>query len=423
MRKHWKTSLGILAILGALLAGGSYWISGTPQYTLYRLKRACIERDFATFQELVDAERIADESGKSAVEGVVANAAITAAASGTRTGMSGIEQGIFTLMEPTLRARIKQQVSDTFRAGVESGAFLAEYKRFTIRSMRVSGSIADVTITGHSPLVFDKLGCEVQLKLAKMPSRRWRVIEIGKMSQVAFSAGLKGDRRDETEESLSSRITGNPKCMVTAAKYNDTALIASLKKENTDPTVALILAAEKGEAEAARVLLLNGANVNGAVKLPHEYCVGCETPLLAAVGAVVGDDKLVSQNNLIMQLLTNGADVNLKDSNGGTPLMQAAFRGNLNIVRALLDRGSDVNAKNIVGYTALMYACEYGPYPDVVELLLTKGANPNEKDITGRTAFSYVTDPTAPFTWGLGEKVDYEKVNATVAALKRGGAR
>ena len=51
-------------------------------------------------------------------------------------------------------------------------------------------------------------------------------------------------------------------------------------------------------------------------------------------------------------LLAAGADPNLADSRGITPIMEASAFGHLEIVRLLLQRGVDVNAADQAGNTA-----------------------------------------------------------------------
>ena len=73
-------------------------------------------------------------------------------------------------------------------------------------------------------------------------------------------------------------------------------------------------------------------------------------------------------------LINKGANVNLKDFNGRTPLHIASILGNVNIVKSLLAKDAiDVNAvDNLEAYqqTALHLATING-YCDIVELLLT----------------------------------------------------
>ena len=84
----------------------------------------------------------------------------------------------------------------------------------------------------------------------------------------------------------------------------------------------------------------------------------------------------------LQTLLSQGADVNLKDSRGATPLMYAAASGSPEVMKLLIGAGADVNAKNSFGATALLWSAG-----DIrkVRLLLDKGAEVNIKTKQGRT--------------------------------------
>ena len=84
------------------------------------------------------------------------------------------------------------------------------------------------------------------------------------------------------------------------------------------------------------------------------------TPLMCATESL-GRDSL----EIVRQLVTDGADVNAKDDDGFTPLIDAAEAGNIQIVRLLLRHGADVHAKAAAGITALNSAREQ----DVLRLL------------------------------------------------------
>lgn len=58
----------------------------------------------------------------------------------------------------------------------------------------------------------------------------------------------------------------------------------------------------------------------------------------------------------VTNLLTQGADVNVKDSNGLTALMMASMEGHSKIVNIFLANGADVNSKNNDDVTVLMAA-------------------------------------------------------------------
>ena len=76
---------------------------------------------------------------------------------------------------------------------------------------------------------------------------------------------------------------------------------------------------------------------------------------------------------------------------GWTPLIVAAFHGNVEVVKCLLDLHVDVNQPNYRGTPPLMYAMTPAQAGNLecLRLLLERGANLNARDMAGRTAFSY----------------------------------
>lgn len=106
------------------------------------------------------------------------------------------------------------------------------------------------------------------------------------------------------------------------------------------------------------------------------------------------DTKAPYNKDIVMLLLNNGADVNIKSSYGNTALMSAIEFKRLDIVIELLHRNVDVNAITNFGSTALHTATSYyKQYNEnecviscvMVELLLAKGADVNAKDYEGKT--------------------------------------
>lgn len=88
---------------------------------------------------------------------------------------------------------------------------------------------------------------------------------------------------------------------------------------------------------------------------------------------------------------------NINDFNeyGWTPLIVAAYNGNLKIVRMLLDFGADINARNIKGTTVLMYAKDYAISTgdkSVFDFLISRGANTNAKDWNDKSLSDYISE-------------------------------
>lgn len=91
-----------------------------------------------------------------------------------------------------------------------------------------------------------------------------------------------------------------------------------------------------------------------------------EMDLLAA--ASIGDLGLVHR------LLQQGANVDLQNESGWTPLMYAAHYGHYNVVKMLIDYGANVNiTEKIQGRTPLMLAASCG-HTRCIEVLITLGA-------------------------------------------------
>lgn len=144
--------------------------------------------------------------------------------------------------------------------------------------------------------------------------------------------------------------------------------VNDLEVKNRRGTTPLMYAAAFGSAEAVRLLLEKGANVNAKNTFNA-------TALLWCAGDPVKARMLLGHN----------ADVNARSTQGRTPLMVAARKdGNSGIVSLLLAKGADPTAADNLGVTPLHQAAHAGD-PSMVRLLLDKGADPNAMDAKGDT--------------------------------------
>uniref|UniRef100_A0A3B1JVT0 Ankyrin repeat domain-containing protein 11 n=1 Tax=Astyanax mexicanus TaxID=7994 RepID=A0A3B1JVT0_ASTMX len=99
--------------------------------------------------------------------------------------------------------------------------------------------------------------------------------------------------------------------------------------------------------------------------------------------------KHQSQSNLGQKGTPNSASktkdkVNKRNERGETRLHRAAIRGEVRRIKELISEGADVNVKDFAGWTALHEACNRGYY-DVAKQLLAAGAEVNTKGLDDDT--------------------------------------
>ena len=85
----------------------------------------------------------------------------------------------------------------------------------------------------------------------------------------------------------------------------------------------------------------------------------------------------------VKKMLEDGANPNIKNGSGGTPLVWAAYYGHTEMVKVLLEYGADPNMEDATGNTPLSLAY-YGD-TEMVKVLLEYGADPNMKNKYGYT--------------------------------------
>jgi uncharacterized protein len=95
------------------------------------------------------------------------------------------------------------------------------------------------------------------------------------------------------------------------------------------------------------------------------------------------------RTNAAQFLLTHGADPNINDATGLTPLLSASYHGYLDIVSMLIDRGANINAPEKDGMFTPLHEATMKGHTKIVEFLLAHGANPMAKTKDGRTAFDW----------------------------------
>ena len=126
------------------------------------------------------------------------------------------------------------------------------------------------------------------------------------------------------------------------------------------PKKEIMSAALRGDLAAVQELIAKGADVDA------------KSDGAGRITALIGASQ-EGHSEIARLLLTNGADINVKDRNGETALMLASYYGHKKVVQVLLAKGAYVNANNERGETALMLASQKG-HNEIKELLIKAGA-------------------------------------------------
>ena len=136
-----------------------------------------------------------------------------------------------------------------------------------------------------------------------------------------------------------------------------------------------------------------------AIASDNVLSLSCHLSAIVAACDVVD----VNERGWIHEAVHSGADdslqwlidqhigsVNHGDSQRETPLMRAAWLGNLIAVSMLLEAGADVKAVALTGATALHYAYENNKTPEkVAAALLAAGADPAATTGNGQTPMQW----------------------------------
>jgi uncharacterized protein len=147
-----------------------------------------------------------------------------------------------------------------------------------------------------------------------------------------------------------------------------------------DAATALMLAAENNQPEIVKLLLDRGADPNrqdhngwtALLKAAYQGNAKCIEILASHTKLELDRALLVAtlmeRKDAVKVLLDNGAEVDFRASDGRTPLILAAGKGNKEIVELLLKAGADASLTDQSGQTAQAVAAAKG-FNDIAESL------------------------------------------------------
>ncbi|RCK74497.1 MAG: hypothetical protein IGBAC_1445 [Ignavibacteriae bacterium] len=170
-----------------------------------------------------------------------------------------------------------------------------------------------------------------------------------------------------------------------AVEYNNLDLVKNLLSKKVRTNIELLdskmtplhIAVENGYIDIIKLLIENGANVD--VKNSEG-----DTPLHIALS----NNFLIQQNEIIKLLIKHSSKINTENNRGYTPLHLAVAKDNQEFVELLLLKKAKTNVQDTIGITPLHIAANNCNIK-IVELLLKNGADINEEDNYGWTALHY----------------------------------
>ena len=165
----------------------------------------------------------------------------------------------------------------------------------------------------------------------------------------SFDLGTEETRREAVNDFLDAADEGKPEIV-------ELYLAAGMDINARDEFLQTALYVATAERQYALASLLVGKGAD-----PNLANDDGRTPLLAAVRNGFDTNRYArapASQQLVNALLERGADVNASDIDGTTPLEEAARLGDADTIRALAARGANLGTKNKAGETPLDIAAQ-----------------------------------------------------------------
>jgi hypothetical protein len=152
--KQWTIAIAAVAVLVAAALGTVYYVAGTPQYSLYLLKRAVRDHDRETFDRHFDVDRIVTSAIEREVGPLPA---------GPRIVSQKATDTLIPASDALIRERLDERFDDPDAAPVMS---------MSVDSVRYQNNAAFVTLRDAND------GSTTTLTMERMRDRHWKVVDI-----------------------------------------------------------------------------------------------------------------------------------------------------------------------------------------------------------------------------------------------------
>ena len=149
---------------------------------------------------------------------------------------------------------------------------------------------------------------------------------------------------------------------------------ASYKSKWRTGSTACHMAVQKDDPVYIKILKEAGADIN----VRNDYGI---TPLMVACSKGTNID-------VIDYLVENGAKINQRDKYGSDAFMYSMANSNINVIKHLIDLGADIHTKSGNGENILMAAIDNGADLERIKYLLSLGIDINEESKNGEQAIS-----------------------------------
>ncbi|HQR39436.1 MAG TPA: hypothetical protein PLF26_13670 [Blastocatellia bacterium] len=150
----WKVMAAVAAGLVVAIFGTVYYIAGTPQYSLYLMRRAALAGDRETFNQHFDVTQVVSHAVDRAVGGIPA---------GPRIMSKHATDSLIPAAGQIIRERLDDSLADPTSAPVLA---------MSIDSVSYVNDGAVVTLKNASD------GSTTVITMTRMPNRQWKIVDL-----------------------------------------------------------------------------------------------------------------------------------------------------------------------------------------------------------------------------------------------------